>query len=193
MCMCVCVSVRLLCLLSPQRMLAKRSGEGFPTHLKRIEVCLHASPRAGCLFFPIPHPPPTARQGDGEKQAEAIVAKSSTARTRVRLTLFALFFSAFLAAPSSFPPLPVAISALPVPLASATVSGAKVRGRREQVRQCWRGAARLLGYLCLSCCHSGKERAHFVLLFSAPMTRFVFFCFFFIAKLLRLAATIFMK
>lgn len=104
-------------------------------------------------------------------------------------TVCTFFFSAFPAAPSSFSPLPVAISALPVSLAPATLSGAKVRGRREQVRQCWRGAARLLGYLCLSCCHSGKERAHFVLLFSAPIRRFLFF--FSCAKLLRLAATIF--
>ncbi|KAG8002218.1 hypothetical protein GBF38_012611 [Nibea albiflora] len=48
--------------------------------------------------------------------------------------------------------LPVVISALPVPLALAMMSGAEVRGREDQVCWSWRRLVRLLRYLCLSCC-----------------------------------------
>ncbi|KAL7399865.1 hypothetical protein ABVT39_002865 [Epinephelus coioides] len=48
--------------------------------------------------------------------------------------------------------LPVVISAHPVSLALAMMSGAEVRGREDQVRWSWRQLIRLLRYLCLSCC-----------------------------------------
>lgn len=94
--MCVCVSVRLLCLLSPQRMLAKRSGEGFPTHLKRIEVCLHASSRAASLFFSNTSPSTqSVARGRLKNRPRQTWQKPNTARTRARLTLFAHFFFCF--------------------------------------------------------------------------------------------------
>lgn len=88
--------------------------------------------------------------------------------------LAALFLPSFF-----FPPARHNFCASCLPLASAGTPAAKVRGRREQVRRRrWRRAARLFGYLCPSCCRSGRGRRHILFHCSrASVGIFFVFCF----------------